>query len=175
MFGLIFSYTGHFLNMSFLFFSFLILRILHGRFSSILCLISISAVVVHAKVLTKRYFFVLNPIVVFENGHRCLEVQKECISIQQFMLKELLWQLILICIGINEMWKIGNQKINCSITRKFHYATGFVSLLYRAREVLPHIEITTLLIFRVDIYPFSRKVICINSILVNNKSTNFVI
>lgn len=131
MFGLIFSYTGHFLNMSFLFFSFPILRILHGRFSSILRLIPVSAVVVHAKVLMKRYLFILN---------RWLEVQKECISIQQFMSKELLGQVILICIGINEMWKIWNQKINYPIMRKFHYATGFVSLLYRAREVLPYIE-----------------------------------
>lgn len=149
MFGLILSYTGHFLNMSFLFFSFPILCILHGRFSSILRLIPVSAVVVHVKVLMKRYLLILN---------RWLEVQKDCISIQQFMLKELLWQLILICIGINEMWKIWNQKSNCSIVRKFHYATCLHVISGKK---------STLLIFRVNIYPFSRKFICINSILVN--------
>jgi hypothetical protein len=60
MFGLIFSYTGHFLNTLFLFFSFPILRILHGRFSSILRLIPVSAVVVHAKVLMKSYLLISN-------------------------------------------------------------------------------------------------------------------
>lgn len=123
MFGLILSYTGHFLNMSFLFFSFPILCILHGRFSSILRLIPVSAVVVHVKVLMKRYLLILN---------RWLEVQKDCISIQQFMLKELLWQLILICIGINEMWKVIVPLFENSIMRP---VSCVVSPCYIGQEI----------------------------------------